>query len=68
MKTLEFTRSELSEFKKLLKWGIETSWDNCYASYDEEDKEGFKRFATNYEKMYNKFFESSSKAPKENLK
>ena len=65
MKTLEFTRSELSEFKKLLKWGISTSWDNYYASIDEEDKEGFKRFATNYEKMYNKFFESS---PKENLK
>ena len=65
MKTLEFTRSELSEFKKLLKWGIEISWDNCYASIDEEDKEGFKRLATEYEKMYKKFFERS---PKENLK
>lgn len=50
MKTLEFTHSELSEFKKLLKWGIEISWDNCYASIDEEDKEGFKRLATKYEK------------------
>ena len=65
MKTLEFTRSELSEFKKLLEWGIATSWDNYYASYDEDDKEGFKRLATNYEKMHNKFFERS---PKENLK
>ena len=65
MKTLEFTRSELSEFKKLLKWGISISWDNHYASIDEEDKEGFKRLATTYEKMYNKFFERS---PKENLK
>ena len=65
MKTLEFTCSELSEFKKLLKWGISNSWDNYYASQDEEDKEGFKRLATAYEKMYNKFFECS---PKENLK
>lgn len=63
MKTLEFTCSELSGFKKLLEWGISTSWDNCYASIDEDDKEGFKRLATKYEKMYNKFFES-----KENLK
>ena len=65
MKTLEFTSSELSEFKKLLKWGISNSWDNYYASKDEEDKEGFKRLATKYENMFNKFFESS---PKENLK
>lgn len=65
MKTLEFTRSELSEFKKLLKWGIETSWDNCYASVDEEDKEGFKRLATGYEKMFNKFFERSPKLQKQ---
>ena len=63
MKTLEFTCSELSGFKKLLEWGISTSWDNCYSSIDEDDKEGFKRLATKYEKMYNKFFES-----KENLK
>ena len=61
MKTLEFTRSELSEFKKLLEWGIEISWDNCYASIDEDDKEGFKRLATKYEKMYNKFFECPPK-------
>ena len=65
MKTLEFTSSELSAFKKLLKWGIETSWDNCYASIDEEDKEGFKRFATKYEKMFNKFFECSPKSLKQ---
>lgn len=64
MKTLEFTSSELSTFKKLLKWGIETSWDNYYASIDEEDKEGFKRLATKYEKMYNKFFEPSPKLQK----
>lgn len=65
MKTLEFTRSELSEFKKLLKWGIEIGWDNCYASIDEEDKEGFKRLATGYEKMYKKFFERSPKSLKQ---
>ena len=65
MKTLDFTSSELSEFKKLLKWGIETSWDNCYASIDEEDKEGFKRLATKYEKMFNKFFERSPKSLKQ---
>ena len=65
MKTLEFTSSELSAFKKLLKWGIETSWDNCYASIDEEDKEGFKRHVTKYEKMYNKFFECSPKLQKQ---
>ena len=64
METLEFTSSELSAFKKILKWGIETSWDNCYASIDEEDKEGFKRLATKYEKMYNKFFERSPKSLK----
>ena len=65
MKTLEFTDFELLEFKRLLKWGISTSYDNYYASIDEEDKEGFKRLATKYESMLNKFFESS---PKENLK
>ena len=57
MKTLEFTDSELEEFKHLLKWAISNSWDNYYASIDEEDKEGFKRLATKYEKMFNKFFE-----------
>jgi hypothetical protein len=65
MKTLEFTDSELEEFKHLLKWGIETSWDNCYASIDEEDKEGFKRLATKYEKMFNKFFEPINKVDEE---
>ena len=55
MKTLEFTDSELLEFKKLLKWGISNSLDNYYASQDEEDKEGFKRLATKYESMFNKF-------------
>ena len=55
MKTLEFTDLELLEFKRLLKWGISNSWDNYYVSQDEEDKEGFKRLATNYEKMLNKF-------------
>ena len=55
MKTLEFTDSELLEFKRLLKWGISNSWDNYYASQDEKDKEGFKRLATQYENMLNKF-------------
>lgn len=55
MKTLEFTDSELLEFKRLLKWGISNSWDNYYASQDEEDKEGFKRLAIKYENMLNKF-------------
>ena len=56
MKTLEFTDSELEEFKHLLKWAISNSWDNYYASIDEEDKEGFKECAITFEKMYNKFF------------
>lgn len=50
MKTLEFTDLELLEFKRLLKLGISNSWDNYYASQDEEDKEGFKRLAIKYEK------------------
>ena len=56
MKTLEFTDSELEGFKRLLKWAISNSWDNYYASIDEEDKEGFKECAITFEKMYNKFF------------
>ena len=66
MKTLEFTDSELEEFKKLLKWGISNSWDNYYASIDEEDKEGFKRLAIAFEKMYTKFFEPINKVDEEN--
>ena len=66
MKTLEFTDSELSEFKKLLKWGISNSWDNYYDSIDEEDKEGFKRLASKYEKIFNKFFEPIYKVDEEN--
>ena len=66
MKTLEFTDSELEEFKHLLKWAISNSWDNCYASVDEEDKEGFKEGAIAFEKMYNKFFEPIYKVDEEN--
>lgn len=66
MKTLKFTDYELEEFKHLLKWAISTSWDDYYVSVDEEDKEGFKRLAITFEKMYNKFFEPIYKVDEEN--
>ena len=61
MKTLEFTNSELEEFKHLLKWAISESWDDYHYYYDEEDKKGFKERAITFEKMYNKFFEPAYK-------
>ena len=55
MKKLELTDEEL-----------EILYDNlCWAIQDEEDKEGFKRLATKYEKMLNKFFERSPKSQKQ---
>ena len=57
MKTLEFTDSELEEFKHLLKWAISESWNDYHYYQDEEDKEGSKEGAIIFEKMYNKFFE-----------
>lgn len=66
MKTLKFTDSELEDFKHLLKWAISNSWDDYYVSVDEEDKEGFKRLAITFEKMYNKFFEPIYKVDEEN--
>ena len=61
MKILEFTDSELEEFKHLLKWAISESWDDYHYYYDEEDKKGFKEHAITFEKMYNKFFEPAYK-------
>ena len=58
---LEFTDSELEEFKHLPKWAISESWDDYYYYYDEEDKKGFKERAITFEKMYNKFFEPAYK-------
>ena len=57
MKTLEFTDSELEEFKQILKWAISESWNDYHYYQDEEDKEGSKECANTFEKMYNKFFE-----------
>ena len=58
---LEFTDSELEEFKHLLKWAISESWDDYHYYYDEEDKKGFKERAITFEKMYNKFFKPAYK-------
>ena len=54
---LEFTDSELKEFKHLLKWAISESLNAYHYYHDEEDKEGSKEGAITFEKMYNKFFE-----------
>ena len=61
MKTLEFTDSELEEFKDLLQWAISESWNDYHYYHDEEDKEGSKEDAITFEKMYTKFFEPINK-------
>ena len=66
MKTLEFTDSELKEFKGLLKFAISEFLDDYYYYYDEEDKKGFKERAITFEKMYNKFFEPAYKVDEDN--